>query len=76
MTMPPSPPPQGRSTRLAVAMGASLFAMLWLAGWSHAAPVRFAKTVSDAGLGQSRSGVHSRGFGGGPGAFTAKALVP
>jgi hypothetical protein len=41
-------------------MGASLFAMLWLAGWSQAAPVRFAKTVSDAGLGQGRSGVHSR----------------
>ena len=58
--MPPSPPPQGRPTRLAVATGASLFALLWLAGWAHAAPIRFEKTVSDAGLGQGRSGVHSR----------------
>src|SRR5919197_1413509 len=58
--MPPSPPPQGGSTRLALAMGASLFAMLWLAGWSHAAPIRFEKTVSDAGLGHGKSGVHSR----------------
>jgi hypothetical protein len=41
-------------------MGASLFAMLWLAGWSHAAPLRYAKTVSDAGLGRGRGGVHSR----------------
>jgi hypothetical protein len=41
-------------------MGASLFAMLWLAGWSHAAPIRFEKTVSDAGLGHGKSGVHSR----------------
>ena len=39
-------------------MGASLFAMLWLAGWSHAATIQFEKTFSDAGLG--------RGKGGGP----------
>jgi hypothetical protein len=58
--MPPSPPPQGRSTRLALALGASLFAMLWLAGWSHAATIQFEKIVSDAGLGHGKSGVHSR----------------
>jgi hypothetical protein len=41
-------------------MGASLFAMLWLAGWSHAGTIQFEKTVSDAGLGHGKSGVHSR----------------
>jgi hypothetical protein len=41
-------------------LGASLLALLWLAGWSHAASIGFEKTVSDAGLAQGRSGVHSR----------------
>jgi hypothetical protein len=46
--------------RLAVAMAISLFATLWLAGWSHAATIEFEKTVSDHGLGRGRSFVHSR----------------
>jgi hypothetical protein len=41
-------------------MAISLFATLWLAGWSHAATIRFEKIVSDAGLGAGASGVHSR----------------
>jgi hypothetical protein len=43
-----------------VAMGVSLFATLWLAGWSHAATIRFEKIVSDSGLGRGTTGVHSR----------------
>lgn len=46
--------------RVAVAMAISLFATLWLAGWSHAATLQFEKTVSDHGLGRGRSYVHSR----------------
>jgi hypothetical protein len=55
-------------------MGASLFAMLWLAGWAHAAPIRFAKIVSDAGLGRGRGGVHSRVVTSRPRAFAALEL--
>ena len=58
--MPPSPPPQGRSVRLLVAMGASLFVTLWLTGWSHAATMRSVKLVSDAGLGQGTGAVRDR----------------
>src|SRR5436190_380434 len=49
--MPPSPPPQGTSVRLMVALAASLFATLWLAGWSHAATpaMRYEKPVSGGG---------------------------
>jgi hypothetical protein len=43
-----------------VAMAISLFATLWLAGWSHAATISFEKTVTDAGLGQGKGSVHSR----------------
>jgi hypothetical protein len=57
-----------------VAMGVSLFATLWLAGWSHAAIIRYEKTVSDAGLGHGRSGVHSRVVTGRPRAFAALQL--
>ncbi len=57
--MPPSPP-QGRLLKLALATGAAFFATLTFAGWSHAAPTRFEKVVSDAGLGAGTSGVHDR----------------
>jgi hypothetical protein len=57
-----------------VAMGISLFATLWLAGWSHAATIRYEKTVSDAGLGHGRSGVHSRVLTSRPRAFAAVQL--
>ena len=60
--------------RLLVAMAASLLATLWLAGWSHAATIRYEKTVSDAGLGQGRSGVHSRVVTARPRAFAALQL--
>jgi hypothetical protein len=60
--------------RLVVAMGVSLFAMLWLAGWSHAATIRYEKTVSDAGLGHGKSGVHSRVVTNRPRAFAALQL--
>jgi hypothetical protein len=39
--MPPTPPPQRGSARLMIAMAVSLFATLWLAGWSHAATPLF-----------------------------------
>ena len=55
-------------------MGASLFAMLWLAGWSHAATIRFEKTVSDGGLGRGKSSVHSRVVTGRVRAFAAVQL--
>ena len=61
--------------RLLVAMAASLFATLWLAGWSHAATIRYEKTVSDAGLGRGKSGVRSRVVTTRPRAFAALQLT-
>jgi hypothetical protein len=72
--MPPSPPPQGTSVRLTVAMAVSLFATLWLAGWSHAATIQSEKLVSDAGLGRGRSYVHSRVVTSRPRAFATLQL--
>jgi hypothetical protein len=60
--------------RVIVAMAISLFATLWLAGWSHAATTSFVKTVSDAGLGRGKSGVHSRVVSSRPRALAALQL--
>ena len=60
--------------RLVVAMAISLFATLWLAGWSHAATIQYEKTISDAGLGRGRSFVHSRIVTNAPRAFAALQL--